>query len=243
MKKLSLLSLIIAGMAMMTLLSCSKTDTPPPNGGVTPTPTPTTPAAPYLNASLSSDTAWYKGTVTVSFSSNGTVLYNGSGEVSNPITIADITTPVAVNLTSTITDPVTGKVSPTTSWSKTIQVYSSNKTNICKDVSWMTDSTIMSNILYSPTEMPASYESISTIEDGWVMKYNTNNTLQLSNAGAHSGIHSYRFENNDTKIWFSNYTKNVESSTPTRLVLTSMVESTFNGQRVWRKWVWIYKKV
>lgn len=213
--------LMMLSLVMMT--SCDKPDFAPNN----PNPIPTAPGAPFLNASLSRDTAWFNGTETCSFTSDGVVKHNGITVVTNPITFTNITTPVAIALTATIKDPVTGLVSPTTSWNKTIQVYSENKTNICRSVVWKIDSTMKSNELVSPTENPTSYTHYTSLESNMLFEYFTNNikkTTMLSgpNAGLSSNSH-YHFENNDSKLWLGpgvGGTRNIESTTSNRMVLT-----------------------
>ena len=102
---------------MITSCTKPKTDPNPP------------PAAPYLNVSLSRDTAWYADTVTCNFTSDGVVKLNGSSEVSNPIVSSNITSDVAYQLTATKT--VNGVISPTTTRDVKIPVRTQFITDFC----------------------------------------------------------------------------------------------------------------
>lgn len=205
----------------------------------------TVPGAPYLNASLTRDTAWYKGADTCNFSSNGVVKYNGSSEVTNPIILTDITAPVSIQLTSTIT--ANGLVSPTTTKNLTVQVYSENKTLVCKDVIWRRDTTYKSNTLFSANEVPTSYTPIQTAQDNYVYQFFTNNTYLLTIPGFGTYTRQYHFENLDTKIIIDSTTLEVRSSSLTRLVLAgrSQVIDMNTGQPLnqWVESLIVFKKV
>ena len=129
MKKINRFNVCFVIVTIVFINSCSKTDVAQPTPQPTPTPTP--PSAAALTITATPATAWYNGSDTINFTSDGSVTVNGNGILAGTsIILNNLIKDTTLVFSAIKKDPVTGLTSTPTIKTVIISVYSLRKTNL-----------------------------------------------------------------------------------------------------------------